>query len=554
VSVPIYKASGSDTFYFHWADWESAPLAGSASWTDDVTIRTFSHIGSGWYSTNSSATAPNTGGASAVASVTYTPALEVTMTRDDGSTVVAVLRTDAAANSWPAELSGYSASLSIKEQARVQPTDPITYYMEVELHSRTDYLTSRAYSYSYVNVWGEEGALADPLLIEDIIEGQQVKLSYTPPPAGHGYCPIQKVRIYRTATGSGGTDYLFVADVDPINTSEPYFLDTLTGDQLGESAQTVDFLPPPQNLKGLAMLPNGILAGFVANEIYLMEPYLPYACVRKNIKTLPYNIVSLLAGETGLYAVTSAHPYLLSGVTPDSIVPQKIAAIQGGVSRKSICDAGQVAIYASRDGLVMLRGLDASLDGSFKLFTREKWLEFVGGEANLQHLHLCAHDGAVLGWFDNGYAGFLVRLDEAQGLTRIPNSGITASLVSPEDDALYLAKGTSIAVFRKGTTRRQWQWWSKDYIVPKPTNFGALQVVGDGPVSIQVAADGQIIHTIPTQDMTPEVNGKRQDQMIFRLPPGFKARRWMALAIGEAGYSEVREIYLAETVQELRNV
>lgn len=545
VTVALYGTSDAfgyaGALYFHWADWEAAPLADTMYGEGDASSTggyTFHHIGSGWYSTDSGAEAPNDGGASSVQATS--PAVKVTMTKDDGSVVTAILRQDSGSNTWPGELFGYTGEMKLFGQIAVTVT----------IRARDDYAISRAYAYSYVNTWGEESALSDPLELDDVVDGASISLQYAAPAAGHGYRPIDRVRIYRTATGSGGTDYLFVGE-EIINAGSPFFLDDRTGDQLGESAQTVDFLPPPQNIKGLAMLPNGILAGFVANEIYLMEPYLPYACVRANIKTLPHNIVSLVAAETGLYAITTSYPYLLSGVTPDAIVPTKISAIQGGVAKRAVCDVGQYLAYASNDGLVMVRGLDASMDASFKFWTREKWQELYG--QHLARLHLDVHDGCLLGWFDDGWPGFLVRLDEAQGLTQIAGSGITASFVSPQDDALYLAKGTRIHVFRKGLARREWIWWSKDYILPKPANMGVMQVIGEGVVDFDIAVDGQVIHSIPSSNISPGAGGVHEDGVIFRLPPGFKARRWMVMAHGAAGAS-VREIYLAGTVEELKRV
>lgn len=545
VTVALYGTSDAfgyaGALYFHWSDWEAAPLADTMYGEGDSANTggyTFHHIGNGWYSTNASAEAPNDGGASAQAATS--PAVRVTMTKDDGSTLTAILRTDSGNNTWPGELFGYTAEMKLFG----------TIAVTVTIRARDDYAISRAYAYSYVNTWGEEGALSDPLELDDVVDGAAISLRYAAPAAGHGYRPVDRIRLYRTATGSGGTDFLFVGE-EYINAGNPYFLDDRSGDQLGESAQTVDYLPPPQNIKGLVMLPNGIAAGFIANEIYLMEPYLPYACVRANIKTLPHNIVSLAVAETGMYAITTSYPYLLSGVTPDAMAPQKIAAIQGGVAKRAICDVGPALVYASNDGLVMVRGLDASMEASFKFWTREKWQELYG--LHLSHLHLDAHDGCILGWFDNGWPGFLVRLDEAQGLTRLEGVGITASFVSPQDDALYLAKGTRINVFRKGYNRREWIWWSKDYILPKPANLGVMQVIGDGVVDFGIVADGQIIHSIPSGNISPGASGVPDDGVIFRLPAGFKARRWMVMVHGQAG-AVVREIHMARTVEELKRV
>lgn len=107
----------------------------------------------------------------------------------------------------------------------------------------------------------------------------------------------------------------------------------------------------------------------------------------------------------------------------------KITAIQAGVSRRSICNIGQSVIYASHDGLVSARGVNVDMNYSLQLFTREDWRDRYASK--LDKLHLDAHDGNLVAWFDDGTPGFLIRFDgEALSFLELSEQ-ITASFVIP---------------------------------------------------------------------------------------------------------------------------
>lgn len=534
-SLPLFMDIATEVYYVFNPAW------GAASWGQQITIDNggqvgvYWYVGNGWYASTQQAAIPaGSSVAGGTASVTTKPAVELIFSMTDGSTVKAVLREDSSQNTWPSELASYSAVFAQTGSAGT-----------VEIHINSQYARARAYAYTYVNTFEEEGALSDPLILDAVVDGASLALGYTPPPSQDGYRPINKIRVYRTATGAVDTSYLFVGEF-VVNNTAPVVSDYFRDHELGESAQTIDFLPPLQTLKGLTVLPNGIMAGFVANEVHLSEPYLPYAWKRANIKTLPNNIVAICATETGLYATTTAHAYLISGVTPDAMVPQKIGAIQGGVSKWSLTSVGPYAVYASNDGLVMLNGLQASLDASFKFFTREAWQRRYG--IHLPQLHLNVHDGNLVGWFDNGAEGFMIKLDEAESsLTRLFIPNISASYVSPQYDALFIAAGYAIYEFRKGSQARPWSWWSKDFILPSPQSMGAIQVIGTGIATFSVYADGNLVRQI-TWEIT---SVGPEDLKIERLPGGVLARRWSVKI--ESGNAHIREVYLANTIGELVN-
>lgn len=445
----------------------------------------------------------------------------------DGTTVTAILRPDASKSTWPSDFGTFGGNIvtvggtiTIKVWASVGSTD------------------SRAYVYTYVNAYSEEGPPSEASLIETQQDGVVV-LRYAAPPATHA--PIGRLRLYRTATGQS-TSFLFVGEyaVDSSYT----ITDNVPGADLGEPLSTLGYFPPESGLKGLCALPNGILAAFKNNEVHFCVPYLPYAWKTGTILTFPNRVVGICPTEGGLYVTTTAHPYLVAGVDPESMVAQKIPAVQAGVSKGSICNMGPYVVWASHDGLVMARGLDASMDASFRFFTREVWRERYASKLSLMRIN--AHDGNLVVWFTDGTPGFLVRFEEENSsLTRLTDP-IYAAFVHPTADALYVASTSAVFQFKGSPTTKPFVWWSKDFILPKPGNFGAIQLVGTGTVTVDVYADGVLKQTVP---MTLSETG----DAISRLISGFLSRRWSFKITGTAN-TALTIGHVVTSLAELQNV
>lgn len=452
-------------------------------------------------------------------STTYKLAVEVAFS-DGTNTYKAIVRPGVNTSSIPGELNGLNATLG--STVANSGTANESYTITLQLQAGSGYREARAYTYTYVNFWGEEGPPAKPLVM-DIGENQVVTVKYTPPTANN-YAPINRVRIYRTATGGTGTEYLFVKELT-INTTNPVFKDDVQGSALGESIQTRDFYPPPQNLRGITVMPGGVLAGFSGNTVYFSQPYLPYAWKPSTTQALEHRVVGMCGYENGLYVTTTAYPVLITGYHPDTMSSQKIPAIQAGVSKGSICNAGPFAVYASHDGLVTIRGINASLDLSFKFFTREQWRNLYGDK--LSQMRLNVHDGHLVAWFEDGTPGFLIRLDEVTPSFTKLTDPIYSSLVHPLTDALYVGSGSKLYIFKGGSARQAFTHWGKDYILPKQENLGGVQFVGGGTLTFTVYADGtQVFQTLLTIDQS--------GSSVIRLPSGFRARRWSFKIDGQA--------------------
>lgn len=402
---------------------------------------------------------------------------------------------------------------------------------------------SRALVWTHVNIWGEESAPSPPLVF-DAVPGIPAKFKITYAPAT-GYQSIDRIRFYRTATGSQETDYQYADEISslPASGSIITWTDEIATEKLGEVLSTLGYAPPPVGLSGLVSLPNGILAAFKGNELWFSEPYLPYAWKPGNALALPNTIKGVCPSENSLFVTTAAYPHLISGVTPDAMSDAQLPEIQAGVSKNSITPTGPHVAYLTNDGIVVARGLDTTVGQSLQLFTREKWRERYGN--HLASARLSSHDGAIICTFDNGAEGFILRIDEAGGAFSRYSPVVNATYVWPENDWLYMAQGSTVYAHKGSPTTMPFVWWSKDAMLPKPGNFGFCQVRGSGSVTLEFYADGVLKHT---KSIT--LTDKAQ---AFRLPPGFKAAKWSVKATGQAGAS-LKRVTLANSAAELQSV
>jgi hypothetical protein len=458
------------------------------------------------------------------------PLVQVDFTKASGGKYSAKIRPDSASTTLPEELAGMTAKLTVTGTS-----------YSISFTASTASQERRAYTYTYVNSFGEEGPPAPPTEVDASANASTVRIAYSLPTGS--YQDISKLRLYRTAAGASAS-YLYVGEY-ALSGGSPYITDTLRSSQLGHTLDTMNYYPPPQTLVGICTMANGIMAGFRGNEVWFSEPYLPYAWNPSAAKAFPHAITGICPFEGGLYVTTTAYPYIVTGAAPEYMTDAKVPAIQAGVHRRAIVNAGPYVVYASNDGLVMARGLDASLDISQKFFTRQDWRARWGN--NLNNIRLNVHDGCLLIWFANGAQASLLRMDDAEPYLTDLAEGYTAAFPHPTADALYISNGSSIYAFRAATTRMSPVWQSKEFVSEVPISFAALQLFGTGYAQVQVFAGGNLISLNTLSSLT--LTGST----VMRLPSGTKYRQWSVYIVGNST-TNVEEVVLATSMAELKSV
>ncbi|MFN9954818.1 MAG: hypothetical protein ACK55I_17105, partial [bacterium] len=79
---------------------------------------------------------------------------------------------------------------------------------------------------------------------------------------------------------------------------------------LGEIMPSLDWEPPPTNLKGLKVMANGIFTAFSGKDLCFSEPFMPHAWSSKNFLPVDATIVGLGTFGQSVAVLTDSFPYI----------------------------------------------------------------------------------------------------------------------------------------------------------------------------------------------------------------------------------------------------
>lgn len=334
---------------------------------------------------------------------------------------------------------------------------------------------TRNYAWTWVTQFGEESA---PSPVSDGIDwkpGQTVTISgFQSPPPGRG---ITLQRIYRSQTGSAGT-YLYL--IDERAASSANYVDTKPADDFDEALPSSGWTPPPDDMRGLVSMANGMMAGFRGKEVWFSEPWRPHAWPDRYVMTVNTEIVGLASIGTVLVVMTKGSPYLMAGAHPDSIQSAKLEANFACINGRAIVDLGFAVCYPAEQGLVTVTADGAVKLATASLFSREDWLSFTPS-----NIVAAQHSGAYVMSYDtidgNGarYAGsLLINVGAAEYLVR-SNTVMSACWYDSDRSALYFTENGNGSVFRFDDPDMPVAtgfWKSKEFWTTRPENFGAILV------------------------------------------------------------------------------
>ena len=393
-------------------------------------------------------------------------------------------------------------------------------------NSSTDDET-RYYIQTFVSATGEEGPPSGVSVETNIaIPDSSVTLGFSPPQSNNNNITLR--RVYRSATSDASSGWYQVAELAVAVSS---FVDSLTDDQLGATLSTEDYLPPPDDMRGLCLMANGIAAGFSGNTVLFSGAYLPYAWPDANKLTTEDDVVAICPVGTSLVIGTKGYPYVMTGVSPSSITAQKLNVQQACISKRSMVSVDSVVYYASPDGLVGVTSDGASV-ATEQIISRDQWQAM-----SPSTLRAWSYEGKYIGLTDT--TGFIY--DPQTGDFRELSNRWDAAYNDMTADALYLAKGSLLYSWRSSNESNvQFQWRSKEFVEPEGSSFSCCRIVADDitKIGMRLLLDGaQVLEVV--EGNIPSV--------AFRLP-ALRGYRWQ---IEVYGNSKVSRITLATSMQEL---
>ena len=343
---------------------------------------------------------------------------------------------------------------------------------------------TRAYVYTYISTFGsvlEESAPSPAGTVSSFPTGATVTVSAfsTAPTTAAGY-NITAIRIYRSVTSATSAQYLYVGTVTvnpATGAASGSFSDTVAAADLGVALPSLYYTPPPAGLHGLIALPNGILAGFVGNQVWFSEPYLPHAWPVAYMMTVGAPIVGLgVFGQT-LVVCTTQTPYLLTGSQPGAMSQEKVPLPEPCVSKKSITSDQFGVLYASPNGLVSIAPGTQDVI-SRALFTRDEWQAYLPSSmvgAIYQNMYIAFYQvgstkAALI--LMRGDSPPLVTFDTAAQAVFVEKATANIYIVSPVDNKVYQLDADPV-------NNLFYEWMSKKFILPEPTNYAVSKAQAD---------------------------------------------------------------------------
>jgi hypothetical protein len=403
----------------------------------------------------------------------------------------------------------------------------------------------RAYVYTFVTEFAlvlEESAPSNAALVTCNTADDVVTVSgFDKPPIGrYNY---KFLRIYRSVTGNSAVNYQLVAQL-PIQTTE--YKDSLAVQELGIVLASSYFTPPPAGLKGLVVMPGGFLAGFVGNQVWFSEPYIPHAWPSIYMQTTDFPIVGLAVLGNSLIVLTDRYPYTFTGSVPTGITSDKLGLLEPCVSKLSITSDQYGIIYASPNGLVSLSiGAQSLITQS--LIRRDQWQDYAP-ETMFGEIYSNMYVGFYKGLLGVNRTLILYRNDNPP-LSNYDFPGV-ASFVEPKTGDLFGVDARDNKIYQLdiiGTKpTREYQWKSKLFIMPLPTSFAWIQVLADftkfspeeRPLTVRLYADREFFYEFKPNTTDP-----------LRLPAIKRGYSWEVELIG---LLPVLRVLLATTTAELK--
>lgn len=278
---------------------------------------------------------------------------------------------------------------------------------------------TRAYAYTWVTAYGEEGPPSPPALL-DAYNNATWTVGVQPPLAQDLGIQrnIVKTNIYRTIPSQqGGTVFFFVQSISAGATT---FADTFTDDVVATNLQlpSTTWFGPPATLEGMITMPNGMIAGFRGNEVWFCEPFRPHAWPSGYVMTTDYPIVGLGVMGTTLVACTETDPQTFTGVNPSVMTQERLVLSAPCISRGGILSSDTGVYYPSFNGLIkVLPKVAQNITEAW--ITREKWdqltpQKFVRATKNVSTYFAFGSTGVTNGQPDASVAqqGFTLELSE----------------------------------------------------------------------------------------------------------------------------------------------
>jgi len=448
----------------------------------------------------------------------------------------------------------------------------------------------RVYSCTLVSNYGEESAPCVAAIGSGNVDGTwRVKGMSSLIFNDAAYPNVTKFRLYRTLTSASGVDYRMVREwkldptkkgLDPV-TQRRWGLPNSYVDTVKSSVVAANFpmksagwMPPPAGLRGVVSCSGGFLAGFVGNTIRFSVPYQPHAWPDDYQLAVEDDIVGLGVFDSAVVAVTKGRPAVAIGYSPDSMALTNFPDPYPCLSVDGIVSTSVAVMFPSEQGLISIDPSGVNIVTE-PLMTREEWAKY-----SPSTIRAAAKDTFYVGFYSDTMGFALDFTDPARAMTNLMLPGVTGLDIDRLTGRLLVLRNREILEWDGDLANpMETVWRSKPILLPKPYNFGAIQVRGGfGPTLNPRGAVDPDGYTVNTNDAGGDFplggdgesrlnsadvgyvrvrliadnevvfDGQINDELVHRLPSGFKATQY---EVEIATSAQVMSVTLAGTPHEL---
>lgn len=402
---------------------------------------------------------------------------------------------------------------------------------------------SRAYVYTFVSEYGEEGPPSLPTVKTGNVGETWTITIPDPSVAQQNGRSITKKRVYRTVTSAAGVATYFMVEEIPVGQTS--FSDNYEDDDIttNEQLQSEGWFPPDTGFKGWVAMPNGIIAAWKENEVWFCEPYRPHAWPADYAVAVDYPVVGCgVMGQT-LVICTTGSPWTATGVHPSVMSLAKINSYEPCTSRASIISTPNGVIYSSPNGLVVaVPGAVKNLTNS--LIDPSKWASL----NQIYKLRAVEFNTAYLAYEAPGSVGSKGLMIEPSpnysrlGYIKMLDTSYTITNIIPDPwsaTPLIIHSGKVYVLDHPDSTNiRPYKWRSKIFKMNQRENLGAMKVYFTIPPGAPIflgprvpnpttlAANMYGIVRVYCDGVLRFSRELRISGEAFRLPSGFSGEEW----------------------------
>lgn len=245
---------------------------------------------------------------------------------------------------------------------------------------------------------------------------------------------------------------------------------------LGDTIDSLENYPPPDNLSGIHIMSNGIGMGFVpgTTQVLLTKSYKLHAWAYEFTVTNP--IVGISSYENTAVILTEGYPEIANVIDPQIVVPIKLNDREPCVAKRGIVQGSYGVFYPSPSGLIYI-----SANGLSRVtqnyFGKSDW------QALQPETFVAAFkDGSYYAFHGDAQTGetFVFDTDESNATVRRLSTWGTAMTTGAGTNDLFYVSGTNVLQLGGSPTKRKYLWRSSLYGGGSPFAITTRRVLSPG--------------------------------------------------------------------------